>query len=190
MAELNRRLTKLLGLLDTTRAALRETTRDINPALATMRPREDEWSAAEVVEHLAIVEDLISRLIAKGVRQARENGAPPAEDESILSSLDKFRITEVVEKITAPDNITPGKEMPIEQSLAVLEQKRTDLRETLIGSADIDLSGITRLHPRFGEFNMYQWAVFVAQHEERHRRQIEKTLDEVTERAAECAPIV
>jgi hypothetical protein len=37
---------------------------------------------------------------------------------------------------------------------------------------------------------MYQWALFVAQHEERHRRQMERTLADVTERAAECAPIV
>lgn len=191
MAEMNRRLTELLALLDTNRAALRATTRDMSPAFATMRPRAEDWSAAEVVEHLAIVEDAISRLIAKAVKQARESGVGPStSDESILSSLDKYHLTEAVEKQQAPPNIVPDKNTPIDASLAILEQKRNDLKETLTSSADLDLSLVKRPHPRLGELNLYQWALFVAQHEERHRRQIERTLDEVTERAAECAPIV
>jgi len=191
MAQLNRRLSEIITLLDTNRDALRGTIEGVNPAFATMRPRSDNWSAAEVVEHLAIVEDSISRLLAKLVRQARESGAPPVtSDESIISSLDKFRLTEVVQKIEAPPSLNPAKESQIEESFAILEKKRADLRETLLSSADLDLSGVKQAHRLFGELNVYQWAVFAAQHEERHRRQIEKTLDEVTERAAECAPIV
>src|SRR5215203_6393438 len=173
MAQLNRRLSEIITLLDTNRDALRGTIEGVNPAFATMRPRSDNWSAAEVVEHLAIVEDSISRLLAKLVRQARESGAPPVtSDESIISSLDKFRLTEVVQKIEAPPSLNPAKESQIEESFAILEKKRADLRETLLSSADLDLSGVKQAHRLFGELNVYQWAVFAAQHEERHRRQI------------------
>lgn len=191
MAKLNRRITEIIELLDTNRDALRTTLKDISPAFTTMRSRNDNWSAAEVVEHLAILEDVISRLMSKLVRQARESGAAPAtSDESVLSSLDKYRITQVFEPITAPANLIPARESRIEDSLAILEQKRANLKETLIASADMDLSGVKGPHPILGELNAYEWAVFTAQHEERHRRQIERTLDEVTERAAECAPIM
>ena len=191
MQKVNRRLDEVITLLDSNREALRTTLRDVNPTFAAMRSRDDGWSAAQIVEHLAIVEDAISRLLAKLVRQARESGAPPVtSDESVIQSLDKFRITEVVEKITAPSNLIPATESRVEDSLAILEQKRADLKKTLTDSADIDLTGVIFAHRIFGDMNVYQWAVFTAQHEERHRRQIEKTLDEVTERAAECAPIM
>jgi hypothetical protein len=60
----------------------------------------------------------------------------------------------------------------------------------IVENADVDLSAIKRPHPVLHDLDMYQWALFVAQHEERHRRQMERTLAQVTELAAECAPIV
>ncbi len=191
MAKVNQRLSEIITLLDTNRDALRATIRDVNPAFATMRSRSDDWSAAAIVEHLAIIEDVISRMLAKLVRQAREGGAgPPVSDESVLSSLDKYRVTEVLQKIKAPTSLNPAEDTQIEDSFAILEKKRADLKETLMNSADIDLGAAKRPHPMCGDLNVYQWAVFVAQHEERHRRQIENTLNEITERAAECAPIM
>jgi hypothetical protein len=78
----------------------------------------------------------------------------------------------------------------VEESLTSLAQSRKELRSILIDNCDVDLSAIKRPHPLLRELDMYQWALFVAQHEVRHRRQMERTLAEVTERAAECAPIV
>jgi hypothetical protein len=84
----------------------------------------------------------------------------------------------------------PDTERTVDDSLASLLMSRERLRDILIDNCDVDLSSIKRPHPLLRDLDMYQWALFVAQHEERHRRQIERTLAEVTERAAECAPIV
>ena len=78
----------------------------------------------------------------------------------------------------------------MEESLRSLEQSRKQLMATLIASTDVDLSAIKRPHPLLKDLDMYQWALFVAQHEERHRKQMERSIAEATERAAECAPIV
>ncbi len=191
MPELKRKLSELLAYMDQTRSALRATAGDINPSFATVRPRSGDWSAAEVVAHLAIVEDGVGRLITKCVRKAREDGiGPDMSDESILSSLDRYRIVENEVRLKAPSTTTPEGVQSVEQSLAALEQSRAKLRDALIGAADVDLSSIKRPHPVLGDIDLYQWSLFVAQHEERHRRQIERTINEVTELAAECAPIV
>jgi hypothetical protein len=191
MAELNRRLTEILECLDANRAALLTTVRDISPAFATMRPRSGAWSAAENVAHLALVEDRISQLVARATEKARAEGAAPSSSaESIMSSLDRFRVADAGTKLAAPATIAPESDKPIEDSLAMLEQTRARLKEALIAGADLELGDVKRPHPALGDLSLYQWALFVAQHEERHRRQIERTLDEVTELAAECAPIM
>ena len=191
MPELSRKLSELLAYMDQTRAALFATAGQISPSFASVRPRNGDWSAAQVLAHLAMVEDGIGRLTSKAIRKAREEGVGPNDaNDSIISSLDKYRIIENETKRIAPTTITPVEERPLEDSLAALEQSRAKLREALIAADDVDLSSTRKLHPVMGDLNIYEWALFVAQHEERHRRQIERTLNEVTELAAECAPIV
>jgi hypothetical protein len=107
-----------------------------------------------------------------------------------MNSLDRWRVPDHEMKVTAPTRITPESDKSVDESLASLEQSRQRLRNILIENCDLDLAAIKRPHPLLRELDMYQWALFVAQHEVRHRRQMERTLAEVTERAAECAPIV
>ena len=191
MPELKQKLSELLVYMDEKRAALCATVGQINPAFATIRPRSGDWSAAEVVAHLALVEDGVGRLISKSIKKAREDRVgPDVSDESLVSSLDEYRVIENEVKRTAPTRITPTDPRPLDESLAGLEQSRAKLREALIAGSDLDLASIRQPHPVLGELNLYQWALFVAQHEERHRRQIDRTLNEVSELAAECAPIV
>ena len=191
MPELSRKLSELLAYMDQTRAALFATAGQIGPSFASVCPRSGDWSAAQVLAHLALVEDGIGRLTSKAIKKAREEGVGPNNgDESIVASLDHFNVIENETRRVAPTSITPVDERPIEESLSALQQSRAKLREVLIASDDIDLSSTRKPHPVMGDLNIYEWALFVAQHEERHRRQIERTLNEVTELAAECAPIV
>ncbi len=191
MPQQKKKVAELFAYMDQTRAALFATARDINPTVAMIRPREDVWSTAEILAHLALVEDGVGRLTSKTIKAAREQGiGPDQSDESFMSNLDEYRVVENPDKRQAPSGIVPDIGPPVEESLAVLEQSRARLKEALTAAGDIDLCSITRPHPVLGDLNLYQWALFVAQHEERHRRQIEKTCDQVTELAAESAPIV
>jgi|SRR5687767_6727772 len=191
MAEVSRRISELLSYMDTIRQQLVGTASDMNPAFASVRPRSGAWSPAENLAHLAIVEEGVARLIEKSLQWARTHGVgPPTSDESVVSSFDEFYVIDARTKLVAPEMVMPPQDRPIGESLASLERSRARLREALVGASDLDLSVVKRPHRVFGEINLYQWALFVAQHEERHRRQIERTLREVTGLAAECAPIV
>jgi hypothetical protein len=191
MAEIPRRIAELLAYMDETRRLLLETAAQAGPAFATVRPRSGSWSAAETMRHLAKVESGVAKLLEKMIKSARENGVgPPRSDESLMTSLDQFGLVDALRKIDAPETVAPEDNVPIDESVAALGESRERLVAALEQSADMDLESLKWSHRVMGDLNMYQWALFVAQHEERHRRQIERTLDEVTGRAAECAPIV
>lgn len=191
MPELRPKIAELFDYMDTTRAALFDLARNMNPSLAQIRPRSGAWSASENLAHLSLVERAALRVMTKSIEQARASEIDAdASEESFIRSLDKFRIIEPVTKLTAPERIAPDASTPVEESIASLEASRAQLKQIITDNSDIALNRIMFPHPVLKDLDMYQWALFVAQHEERHRRQMERALDEVTERAAECAPIV
>lgn len=184
-------LAELLAYMAETRSRLVETAVQINPAFASIRPRDGAWSAAENLNHLAKVEAGVARMVEKSVAWARSQGVGPSQSgESFMASLDSFSVIEPPKPATAPEMVAPVEDAALEDSLESLHRSRERLLAALNSSADLDLSAVTRPLLERGELNMYQWALFVAQHEERHRRQIDRTMEEVTGRAAECAPIV
>ena len=191
MPDSTERLKDLIAYMDGTRAALCALARAVDPAFASIRPHSGSWSATEVVAHLALVEQSVARLVARAIEKARAEGVgPETSAESVMSSLDNFSVIEPLQKLDAPEKMIPVAEVSLDESLDSLERSRAILRNAIVEGSDIALSAITRPHMRLGELNVLQWALFVAQHEERHRRQIERTLNEVAELAAESAPIV
>jgi hypothetical protein len=191
MTELPRKIAELFEYMDSTRASLLDCARDMNQSFAMIRPREGEWSAAENLAHLALVEGTVAILMEKTIGAARAQGiGPDTSDQSFMSSLDKWRVAEPRTKLEAPARILPEPGTGVNASIAALDQTRARLKSIILQNADLDLTSIKRPHPVVGELDMYQWALFVAQHEERHRKQMERALAAVTERAAECAPIV
>lgn len=188
---MRQRLAELISYLDETRDRLFATVSSIDPGVAGIRPRGDVWSVEDNAAHLVRVEEGVSRLIAKSVEWARANGVgEETSDESIMGSLDKYGLAEATFKRQAPSMVEPPSGKSVEESVAALVASRDRLKEALVGGDGLDLCEVKRPHPVVGEINVYQWALFVAQHEERHRRQIEKTVDAVTELAAESLPIV
>jgi hypothetical protein len=191
MTEMRRKIAELFEYMDATRASLLACARDMNQSFAVIRPRAGEWSAAENLAHLALVESNVTRMMEKTIAAAREQGVGPDRSEkSFINSLDKWRVPDAVPKLIAPSRIVPDTAKTVRDSIESLEQTRARLKSIILENSDMDLASIKRPHPVLGEIDMYQWGLFVPQHEERHRKQMERALAEVTERAAECAPIV
>lgn len=187
---MRKRLSEVVAYLDSTRQALMATTAGAGASFASLRARDGTWSVAENLAHLAMVEDGIARLVERSVEWGRSNGVPAEEsDSSVMSSIDAFELGDPGRKRTAPEIVMPPRDAVMADALQSLTRSRVRLREALVSADGMDLTRLTRAHPLLGELNMYQWAIFVAQHEERHRRQIERTMKELTERVAQCAPI-
>ena len=151
--------TTLLGAVETVPAGRRDE-----------RPRDGAWSAGEVLDHLAQVEDGSARLFAKRVLRARESGVGREVDAS--SSLDAFELTNRARRLEAPEIVRPREGANAAEALAALGRSRAALLAAVADADGLDLGAVKATHGRLGEIDLYQWLLFLAQHERRHAEQI------------------
>jgi uncharacterized damage-inducible protein DinB len=141
-----------------------------------VRPSLNEWSVAEIVEHLRVVEGGIARLVAKRVGQAREAGLrAETSSESVLGSLDAFAAT-LEGPIDAPATVRPRSNADFDEAMAGLDTSRQALRLAAASADGLAIGEIKHTHPTIGELDLYQWLVFIGKHEARHTRQVARTL--------------
>jgi DinB superfamily len=185
-----KRLVEVIGYLDVSRARLLESVAHVHPSFAEIRQREGAWSVAEILTHLALVEAGVVKLVARSVLWGKEKGVgPETSEESVLSSLDAFSLVERPRPIAAPERLIPPHDSRMDEALRSLADSRRAMKDALAEGDGMDLSAVKRPHPVFGDLNLYQWAIFVGKHEERHTRQIARALRDLTESAAESAPM-
>ncbi len=144
------------------------------------RPSADGWSVAEILEHLTMVESGVARLITKRVGRAREAGLGEEKStESVLPSFDRHRARLDTAVMQAPATVQPRANVDISEALEGLESSRDDLRAAALAANGLSLGEIKHTHPLLGELDLYQWLIFVGQHEGRHKKQIERTLNSI-----------
>lgn len=169
------RIQEVLSYLDTRRADLRAAVDAVPAAQRQTRPADNRWSAAEVVEHLAMVEGRMARgIFAKRIEEARANGSvgPERETTPIAPSFDAGGLLDRTERHVAPEAVVPAGTKDIEAAWADLQQARARLRATLSSADGLALGDIRHSHPTLGDMNLYQWALWIAGHEARHTAQI------------------
>ena len=133
------------------------------------RPSADRWSVAEVLEHLAMVERGVAKLIAKRGRQT------PSPDQAAATPLDDTRIAHLrgrTQRREVPDFVRPSGSMNFEAALRALEETRTSLRQATLDADPAALDGCTHPHPVLGPITLRDWVHFVAHHEARHAAQV------------------
>ena len=167
------RLAELVEYAEAQRRRLVAAVEAVPEERRSRRPEPDCWSVAEVLEHLHRVERGISRVAAQGIERARSQGLGPEQSTgSLLSSLDAFQLDRRVSRIPAPGPVTPRGELSAAQALAALGQSREALLSALAAGDGLALCEITHTHPLLGALDLYQWVLFVGQHEARHAEQI------------------
>jgi len=168
------RTSELVKYLDEQRAGLRQAYDAVPAALRDRKPTPDRWSAANVVEHLAIVEGRIAARFAGLIAEARANGlaAEPSTDP-ILPAIDLTRVLNraPTARINAPDPIQPTG-LSGDAAWAALEQSRAALRETMKAGDGLAIGTLSSPHPLFGPLPLYHWYAFLGAHEARHAAQI------------------
>jgi hypothetical protein len=146
------------------------------------RANPERWSVAEILEHLRMVESGVARLITKRVGQAREAGLGEEKSTaSVMPSFDRHRAALDRAVLQAPATVQPRANVDISEALDGLESSREALRTAVFSATGLSLGEIKHTHPVLGELDLYQWLIFVGQHEGRHRKQIERTLKPIPE---------
>lgn len=159
--------------LDRSRAGLRAAVEAIAPTLRDQPPGEGRWSAAGVVEHLAIIDERYTALVGGKIDAVRAAGLDLQDDggPALLPPNVEVMLADRTERRIAPDPLHPTG-LSFDAAWARAEAARAAFR-VMLGAADgLALSRVVHEHPRFGALNAYQWAGFLAAHESRHAEQI------------------
>ena len=181
---MQRRLNELVDYLDAQRSALLRVASTLPADRWSERPAPDRWSVVELLEHLSKVEHSCARVVAKRAAEVRAEGHPAElATGSVLGALDSRALTDRSSRMTSPERVAPAGGLSRVQALADLAASRAEMMQA-IGIADgLALETVTCPHARLGDLNLYQWILFLGQHEERHLAQ----LAEITEQLAPAA---
>ncbi|HET9985646.1 MAG TPA: DinB family protein [Longimicrobiales bacterium] len=167
------RIEELLRYLDSTRADLRRAVEEVPAAQRRVRPAEDRWSVAEVLEHLALVEPRITEVVAARLAAAREAGlGAETATGSVLDPAVLERLRDRGRPVTASETVRPPGVRDAGAALAGLEAARAVLRDVVVSADGLALGEVVLPHPVLGPLDLYGWIVFIGGHEARHTAQI------------------
>jgi uncharacterized damage-inducible protein DinB len=137
------------------------------------RPGSERWSVSEILEHLYRVERGAAAVVTKRIAKAREAGHPEeTETSSVVGTLEQFRVSQLDRKLVAPELVAPTENPDRETVERLLAESRAALEAAIATGDGLALGSIRHTHLRFGELDLYQWLLFVAEHEKRHTAQL------------------
>jgi uncharacterized damage-inducible protein DinB len=174
---MGRRLQEIIGNIQDSRAKLLAAVSGLGQEALGRRPAPDQWSIGENLHHLQLIESSVTRLLEKQVARAARIGlgADLAQD-SVLGSLDRFSIDSNPLKVAAPESVAPTRGLARQDLLDGLSASRAALLSEAEKADAFDLGRLHAPHPVLGRMDMYQWVLYLGQHEVRHLRQIERAL--------------
>lgn len=141
-------------------------------------PVGEKWPIAHLVEHVAIVEEGISKICSKLLREAEAAGAS-AKSESQLSENFLSLASDTTGKLEAPERVRPSGEKSVAESLGRMEGNRKKLEDLRPMFETWDSESFKFPHPHFGDMSAIEWLSLIGGHEERHLRQIERLLVQI-----------
>lgn len=169
----DRRIDALKDFLTRYRNNLERAFHDVPEESRETPPATDAWSAANVIEHLAVTEKAITGMLlgflAEAPSRPADEGFDPSDFEERIDMrgfLDRSR------KIKGPQ---PSGERTADEAWDDLNSSREGLFAALEQARGKNLDGFTHPHPLTGApLDAYQWVGFVGVHEGRHAAQLEE----------------
>ncbi|MFY9553618.1 MAG: DinB family protein [Blastocatellia bacterium] len=157
-----------LQYLETTRKNIVDATSGLSAEQWNFKPSPFRWSVAQVMEHIAISEDLLREIAENQVKQA-----PPAPDRDLKKTDDAVlsMVPDRSRKFQAPEQLRPTNQFGSpEGSLKHFLESRAKTVQLLKNTPDLRAhaseSGV------FGKVDVYQRILFIGAHCERHTKQL------------------
>jgi uncharacterized damage-inducible protein DinB len=171
------RIKELVDALDSRRAELARAVNEVPTVARNRRPSEDRWSVAEVLEHLALVEENIASQVRRLVADQRGSGLGAERDStSLAGTLDLAFVLDRSKKRVTREAMQPRSGIDAAEAWTHLERTRGMTQETLRELDGVALCDVSAPHPSLGPLNGYQWFLFLAAHEGRHAAQIREIM--------------
>ena len=162
-----RDLTPILRHLQTSREKLLCAAREISDLRWRESPGLDRWSAAEVIAHLAIVEER-TIFAMKRLLQSAPKPVPLRKRFHLPLAIATWR----GRKVRTPIPLDTKRVCDKHESFAGLLATRQATLEFMESTRGTDVSPYHYEHPFLGNLNMYEWFRTIGFHELRHAKQI------------------
>lgn len=162
MTDLERQ--RLLAHLEMTSSWLIDEVSVLTPAQLAFRRAPEEWSIAQVIDHLLVVSPIYWSDLQAAAKAAPQTGALRNSDADLLW----YGIDRGFREKAIPTEVPKGQFKDLAGALAEYRQHHDRLAK-YIRTTDDDLRG--RLVARQGS-DAYQWALLISTHEQRHILQI------------------
>ena len=170
------RTTDLLQHLDGTRKQLADAFGAVPVARRDERPAAGQWSAGDVLSHLAMIEASVVEILQKKLRRAMAAGSlsPAGGDSRRWHRLQGVLLDEEL-KIKAPDFVVPDGSQLAAEAWRSLQESRPQLRQVLMAADGKNTETVVARHVLLGVLTFEEWLGFVGYHEQRHAAQILRT---------------
>ncbi|HEV7746782.1 MAG TPA: DinB family protein [Pyrinomonadaceae bacterium] len=160
----------VLKRLDSIHQKLLSTVAPLEPNVYSQRPAEGEWSVAEIVHHLCLVEGRVTHELEVAIgREPRRVGF-----------LRRFIPTSIVSlrllRVKSPKAMTPLDAPALDVALENFNQARNNLKALCAKHSTERLRNVVFKHPFLGEIDGVATVSFVGYHEQRHYKQIREVL--------------
>ena len=162
---------------DRVRARLKETVSDLNDAELNFMP-EGGWTIANIVEHLSMVENGMSRICAKLLTEAQTQGGKANGEAKISREFLQQLSGGGNAKMEAPERVRPTGALTLAESFAKMEENRQKLEELRPLFESVECSNFKFPHPYFGGMTAHEWLALLGGHEAKHIAQIEGILSQ------------
>ncbi len=146
---------------------------------ASALPDGEKWTVSQLVEHVAIVEQNITRLCARLVGAAENDGKLADGNIGVSNETMEKWAASADAKLEAPDRVQPTGEVSIADSLERLSSNIEALEALRPGFETYDMTAHKFPHPYFGDLTATEWLVLIGGHERRHSIQLQKLLGKI-----------
>lgn len=161
---------------DKIRARFLETIESLSDEQVNALPEGEKWTIAQLVEHVSIVEESMSKITYKLLKEARASGKASDGTVKFSDDFSQKSAESRNQKLVAPDRVHPTGSVSLADSLKKLEENRQKLYELKPLFETVDCSEHKFPHPSFGELTAHEWLALIGGHENRHLEQIKKRL--------------
>ncbi len=161
---------------DKIREKLKEIVENLTDEQLNFLPEGERWTVAQIVEHLSLVEDGMTRISRKLLNEAKENGKTSDGTVKISEEFFQKAQSSIGQKLEAPDHVHPKSGQTVPESLAKMEENRKRLNELRPLFESVECSDYKFPHPAFGELTAHEWLALIGGHEMRHIEQIKRIL--------------
>jgi hypothetical protein len=142
----------------------------LEPAVYSQRPAEGEWSVAEIVHHLCLVEARVIKELEGALARAPQQ--VPFFRRLIPTAIVSLRLI----RVKAPRAMNPLDSPGRDLAIANFDRTRTNLKTLCATHGHERFRKLVFKHPFLGEIDGVATVSFIGYHEKRHYKQIREVL--------------